>query len=74
METRSTEPGVQFYTSNYFDGSVTGKGGVVYRQHHALCLETQHFPDAVNQPAFASCVRKAGETFRMTTEYAFSTR
>jgi len=74
METRSTEPGVQFYTSNYFDGSVTGKGGVVYRQHHALCLETQHFPDAVNQPAFASCVRKAGETFRTTTEYAFSTR
>ncbi len=74
LEVRSTEPGVQFYTSNFFDGSVTGKGGVVYRQHHAFCLETQHFPDAINQPRFANYVRRAGETYRSTTCYAFGVR
>ena len=50
MEVRTTEPGVQLYTSNYLDGSLTGKGGMVYRQHAGFCLETQHFPDSVNQP------------------------
>jgi len=74
MEVSSTEPGVQFYTGNFLDGTITGKKGVVYRQHCALCLETQHFPDSVNQPNFPSYVLKAGDTYRSTTIYKFAAR
>jgi aldose 1-epimerase len=74
MEVRTTEPGVQLYTSNFFNGSLTGKRGVVYRQHAALCLETQHFPDSVNQPNFPPVILRPGQTYRQTTVWKFSTQ
>ncbi|HWD41449.1 MAG TPA: hypothetical protein VG944_21575, partial [Fimbriimonas sp.] len=73
MEVWTTEPGVQFYTGNFLDGSVVGKGGAVYGQYHAFCLETQHFPNAVNNPHFPSTILRPGQTYRQTTEYRFST-
>ena len=74
LEVLTTEPGVQFYTGNFLDGTLTGKGGVVYRQHIAFCLETQHFPDSVNQPNFPSYVLKAGDTYSSRTIFRFSVR
>ena len=67
----TTEPGVQFYSGNFLDGTLVGSGGNVYRQGDALCLETQHFPDSPNQPAFPSTVLRPGETYRSTTVHAF---
>ena len=60
MEMFTTEPGVQFYTGNFLDGTLKGKGGVVYKKHQAFCLETQHFPDSVNHPNFPSIDPQAG--------------
>jgi aldose 1-epimerase len=74
MEVHTTEPGVQFYSGNFLDGSLTGKGGVAYRQHTALCLETQHFPDSVNHPEFPSTILRPGETYKHTVVHKFSTR
>jgi aldose 1-epimerase len=74
MDIASTEPGVQFYSGNFLDGTLTGKKGVVYRQYGALALETQHFPDSVNQPNFPSYVLKAGRTYTSETVLKFSTR
>jgi aldose 1-epimerase len=74
MRVSTTEPGVQFYTGNFLDGSDKGKGGVVYKQHGALCLETQHFPDSINQPTFPSTVLEPGKKYSQTTVFAFSTR
>jgi aldose 1-epimerase len=74
MEVQTTQPGVQLYTANYFDGSVTGKRGVVYQQHSAFCLETQHYPDSVNQPAFPSIILQPGRQYRQTAVFKFSTR
>jgi len=73
MELHTTEPGVQLYTANFLDGSLTGKGGVVYQQHAAFCLETQHFPDAVNQPGFPSVILRPGQIYRQTTVFKFLT-
>lgn len=73
MEVWTTEPGVQLYTSNYLDGSLTGKKGIVYSQHAALCLETQHFPDSVNHPNFPSTILRPGQTYRQTTVHRFTT-
>ena len=70
----TTEPGLQFYSGNYLDGSVTGKGGRVYRKHSGFCLETQHFPDSPNQPHFPSTVLRPGKTYRSTTVHRFSVR
>ena len=56
MEVLTTEPGVQFYTGNFLDGTVKGKGGAVYKQYSGFCLETQHFPDSPNQKDFPSVV------------------
>jgi len=70
----TTEPGVQFYTSNFLDGSIKGKGGIAYPRNAALCLETQHFPDSPNQPKFPTTVLKPGSQFHSTTVYRFSTR
>lgn len=67
VEILTTEPGVQLYTGNYLDGTLTGKGGAVYRKHAGFCLETQHFPDSVNQPSYPSTILRPGETFRSTT-------
>lgn len=74
MEVRTTQPGVQFYTGNFLDGTLTGKGGTVYEKRHGFCLETQRYPDSPNQEAFPSVVLRPGETFRSTTEYRFSVR
>jgi aldose 1-epimerase len=62
---------MQFYSGNFLDGSLAGKGGRIYRQADAFCLETQHFPDSPNQPAFPSTVLRPGETFRTTTVFRF---
>ena len=72
MEVFTTQPGVQFYTGNFLDGSIHGIGGV-YKHRSALCLETQHYPDSPNHPNFPSTVLRAGQTFHSTTIYRFST-
>jgi aldose 1-epimerase len=74
LEVHTTQPGVQLYTSNYMDGTITGKRGVVYRQHAAFCLETQHFPDSVNQPKFPSIILQPGQTYRQTATFKFTTK
>ena len=74
MKISTTEPGVQFYTGNYLDGTVTGKGGKVYKKNFGLCLETQHFPDSPNQPYFPTTTLRPGQTFRSTTIHQFSVR
>lgn len=74
MEISTTEPGVQLYTGNFLDGTLTGKSGKVYHQHYAFCLETQHFPDSINQPNFPSVVLNPGDTYTHTTVHKFSTR
>ncbi|MBC8141631.1 MAG: galactose mutarotase [Armatimonadetes bacterium] len=68
----TSEPGFQFYTGNFMDGKTVGKRGVVYATRGAFCLEAQHFPDAVNQSAFAPIILRPGETYRQRTEYIFS--
>jgi aldose 1-epimerase len=73
MEVLSTEPGVQLYTSNHLDGSLTGKDGWAYARHAALCLEPQHFPDSPNQPGFPSSVLLPGQTYRNSIIYKFTT-
>lgn len=73
MEVYTSEPGVQFYTGNFLDGTVKGKGGKVYIRRSALCLETQHFPDSPNHPAFPSTVLKPGQRYQSTTVYRFTT-
>ena len=72
LEVLTTEPGVQFYTGNFLDGSVTGKGGKAYKRRSGFCLETQHFPDSPNQPSFPSTVLRPGQTYRTTTVFRFS--
>ena len=69
----TTEPAVQFYTANHLDGSMVGSGGHTYRPGDAFCLETQHFPDAPNQPNFPSTVLRPGRAFTSSTVYAFAT-
>jgi aldose 1-epimerase len=71
LEVWTTEPGVQFYTGNFLDGKITGKGGKVYRQRYGFCLETQHFPDSPNKPAFPSVVLRPGAEYKTTTVYKF---
>jgi len=67
LEVHTTEPGVQFYTGNFLDGSVIGKNGCAYRQHSGFCLETQHFPDSINQPRFPSVILRPGQTYSQKT-------
>ncbi|MCD8008824.1 MAG: galactose-1-epimerase, partial [Clostridiales bacterium] len=77
MDCYTTQPGVQFYNANFVQDDPAigqGKGGAAYVQRGAFCLETQHFPDSPNQPAFPSTVVKAGETYHQTTKYQFSVR
>jgi len=73
MEVLTTQPGLQFYTGNFLDGTIHGKGGKVYGRRSAFCMETQHFPDSPNQPKFPSVVLKPGERFTSTTVFRFST-
>lgn len=72
LEILTTEPGIQFYTGNFLDGSVKGKGGKTYPKRSGFCLETQHFPDSPNQPSFPSTVLRPGQEFRSTTIYRFA--
>ncbi len=74
LEVSTTQPGVQFYTGNFLDGSVTGKENRVYKRRFGLCLETQHFPDSPNHPDFPSTILKPGETFHQKTMFKFSTK
>ncbi|HET9055079.1 MAG TPA: aldose epimerase family protein [Cyclobacteriaceae bacterium] len=68
----TTEPGIQFYSGNFLDGSLTGKYNTVYRHRMGLCLETQHFPDSPNQPTFPSVELKPGEVYQSQTVFKFS--
>jgi aldose 1-epimerase len=72
LEVWSTEPGVQFYTGNFLDGSITGKGGWVYQRRNAFCLEPQHYPDSPNHPQFPTTELKPGQTYQNTIIYKFS--
>ena len=72
MEVWTTEPGIQFYTGNFLDGTLIGKDGKVYKQRYGFCLETQHYPDSPNKPKFPSTVLKKGGHYRTTTIYRFS--
>ena len=71
LEVRTTEPGVQFYSGNFLDGTLSGKGGMVYAHRTGLCLETQHFPDSPNQAAFPNTIVRPGETYRSRTVWRF---
>ena len=73
LEIETTEPGVQFYTGNFLDGSVIGTSGRPYVKRGAFCLETQHFPDSPNRPDFPSTILRPGETYRTTTTFRFTT-
>ncbi|TXS62198.1 galactose mutarotase [Streptomyces sp. me109] len=66
------QPGVQFYSGNFLDGTLVGTSGRTYRQGDGMCLETQHFPDSPNRPAFPSTVLRPGSTYRTTTVHSFS--
>jgi aldose 1-epimerase len=74
MEVWTTEPAIQFYSGNFLDGSVSGKGGKVYELRSAFCLETQHYPDSPNHPNFPSTVLKPGEKYEQTCIYKFGTK
>jgi aldose 1-epimerase len=74
MAIATSEPGIQLYTGNYLNGTVTGKGGKVYQKNSGLCLETQHFPDSPNQPDFPSTILRPGQVFRSSTIHRFSAR
>ena len=69
----TTEPGVQFYTGNFLDGTLKGKTGAIYAKHAGLCLETQHFPDSPNHPSFPSTLLKPGQPRHSTTIFTFTT-
>lgn len=72
MSIQTTEPGVQFYTGNFLDGSLTGRDGARYSKHWAFCLETQHFPDSPNQPSFPSVVLRPDHPYTSTTTLRFT--
>ena len=74
MEVYTTQPGLQFYSGNFLDGSVVGRGATAYRRRHGLCLEAQHFPDAPNKPHFPSTQLEPGQLYRHTTLYKFSAK
>ena len=74
LEVTTDQPGIQFYTGNFLDGTLKGKGGTVYGKNAGFCLETQHFPDSPNQPNFPSTVLKPGETYHSVSTYKFGVR
>ncbi len=71
MEISTTEPGLQFYSGNFLDGTITGKGGAVYRFRYGLALETQHYPDSPNHPNFPSTILRPGQEYRSRTVFKF---
>jgi aldose 1-epimerase len=72
LEVLTTQPGMQFYSGNFLDGVMVGKGGRAYAKHSGCCFETQHFPDSPNQPSFPSTILKPGEPYHHTTVFKFS--
>ncbi|XP_019737796.1 galactose mutarotase isoform X2 [Hippocampus comes] len=72
LEVSTSQPGIQFYTANVLDGSIIGKGGVQYGKHCSFCLETQNWPNAVNQASFPGCLLHPGEEYRHVTRYTFT--
>ncbi len=74
MQVLTDQPGLQFYTGNFLDGTIHGKGGKVYGHRSAFCMETQHFPDSPNKPEFPTTVLKPGQTYHTVTVYRFSAR
>jgi aldose 1-epimerase len=74
LKVLTTQPGVQFYSGNFLDGTVKGKGGKVYVRRGGFCLETQHFPDSPNQPSFPTTELKPKQKFNSVTVFSFSTR
>jgi aldose 1-epimerase len=74
MEVYTTQPGVQFYSGNFLDGTIKGKQGKVYEKRYGFCLETQHYPDSPNQPNFPSCILRPGEKYYQKTVYRFTTK
>jgi aldose 1-epimerase len=74
LDISTTEPGVQFYTGNFLDGTIKGKGGHVYGLRTGLCLETQHFPDSPNQKTFPSTILQPGKSYDTRTVFAFSAK
>src|SRR4029434_10196157 len=71
MEVSTTQPGMQFYSGNFLDGSIVGKGGVAYTRNSGCCFETQHFPDSPNHREFPSTVLRPGEIYHHTTGFRF---
>jgi aldose 1-epimerase len=71
LDVATTEPGIQFYTGNFLDGTITGKSGHVYKYRNGFCLETQHFPDSPNQPAFPSTILRPGVAYESHTVFSF---
>jgi aldose 1-epimerase len=74
MQVWTTEPGMQFYTGNFLDGTLTGKSGKLYPRRSGFCFETQHYPDSPNQPSFPTTTLRKGATYKSTTIYRFSVR
>lgn len=74
LEITTTEPGIQFYSGNFLDGTIKGKGGKVYAHRGGFCLETQHYPDSPNQPAFPTTTLKPGETYKSETVFKFGVK
>ncbi|MBO4945333.1 MAG: galactose mutarotase [Muribaculaceae bacterium] len=74
LEVLTDEPGIQIYSGNFLDGTVTGKNGVVYNRRNAICLETQHYPDSPNKPQWPSPVLRPGETYASHCTYRFSAK
>jgi len=74
MEISTDQPGVQFYSGNFLDGTVKGKGGIAYKKHYGFCLETQHYPDSPNKKDFPSVVLRPGETYKHVMIHKFSTQ
>ena len=73
LDVYTDEPGIQVYSGNFLDGTVTGKNNKVYNQRTGICLETQHYPDSPNKPEWPSTVLRPGETYKSHTVFAFST-
>jgi aldose 1-epimerase len=74
LEIQTTEPGIQFYSGNFLDGTITGKGGVKYGHRAGFCLETQHYPDSPNQANFPSTVLRPGQEYKSQTTFKFGAK
>jgi aldose 1-epimerase len=71
LDIATTEPGIQFYSGNFLDGTITGKGGQAYKRRAGFCLETQHYPDSPNHPNFPSTILQPGQTYASKTVFTF---